>query len=139
LEAGNQGRKKTFMNFGKLFRDWQDVTEHKAGETIYSAGDPAEFLYIVLSGEVHVELQGEKLETAQEGGVIGEMAMIKSARQSASAIAANEVKLARLDRNNLKKIIKGSNGFSLHVMAALARRLKAVDEYISKQIRNRTH
>lgn len=121
------------MKFQALFRDWKDVEEHKPGDIIFSAGDKAEVLYFLLSGEVELKLHGETLETEAAGGVFGEMAMMKSAVHNTMATAISDVKLARVNRKNLKQIIKGNNGFSFHMMCILAKRLKVVDEFITDQ------
>ena len=122
------------MTFQKLFHNWQDVEEHNTGDIIFTAGDKAEFLYFLMSGEVELTLHGQTLEKETPGGVFGEMAMIKSSAQNATATAIGDVKLARVDRKSLKKVIKGNNGFSFHIMSTLAKRLKAVDEFIIDQI-----
>lgn len=123
------------MKFQKLFCDWHDVVEHKTGDIIFSVGDKAEFLYFLMSGEVELNLHGQTLEKEAPGGVFGEMMMIKPSVQNATATAISDVKLARVDSTNLKNVIKGKNGFSLHVMSTLAKRLKAVNEFIVDRIK----
>jgi CRP/FNR family cyclic AMP-dependent transcriptional regulator len=122
------------MKFKKFFQNWQNVTEYSANKVIYSAGNSADVLYFILSGEVELTLHGESIGIEKAGGIIGEMAMIKSANQSATATAISDVKLVGMDRKQLKQITKANNNFSIHVMAALANRLGAVDRYITEHI-----
>ena len=121
------------MKFFGMFRDWEDVEEHRAGTVIFLERDPAEVMYVIISGEVELSLHGEPLGTEGEGGIIGEMAMINSATCGATATALTEVKLARLDRDQVKTLIDKNTEFALHVMAVMANRLRAVDKYITKQ------
>ncbi len=121
------------MKFFGLFRDWEDVEEHDSGTVILLERDPAEVMYVILSGEVELSLHGEPLGTEVEGGIIGEMAMINSATCGATATALTEVKLARLDRDQVKALIDENTEFALHVMAVMANRLRAVDKYITAQ------
>lgn len=116
-----------------MFRDWEKTEEHEARTVIFSERDPADVMYVIISGEVALTLHGEPLGTEKEGGIIGEMAMINSATRSATATALNKVKLARLDHDQFKALIADNSEFSLHVMAVLANRLRAVDQYISTQ------
>jgi len=109
------------------------VEEHRAGTVIFLERDPAEVMYVIISGEVELSLHGEPLGTESEGGIIGEMAMINSATCGATATALTEVKLARLDRDQVKTLIDKNTEFALHVMAVMANRLRAVDKYITKQ------
>jgi len=122
------------MKFLKQFRNWQDVEEFPAQSIIFSERDPADMLYVILSGEVELSLHGKSLGTEIEGGIIGEMAMINSATRNATATAVSAVKLARLDRDQFRDLISKSSNFSLHAMNVLANRLRAVDQYIIKEV-----
>jgi CRP-like cAMP-binding protein len=121
------------MKFFGLFRDWKDMEEHRAGTVIFLERDPAEVMYVIIAGEVELTLHGEPLSTESEGGIIGEMAMINSATCGATATTLTEVKLARLDRDQVKALIDKNTEFALHVMAVMANRLRAVDEFITTQ------
>jgi CRP-like cAMP-binding protein len=121
------------MNVQKLFRDWEGVEEYEAGTVIFSEREAAEVMYVVLEGEVELTVQGTSLGVEGEGGIIGEMAVIDSATRSATATALSKVRLARLDREEFRKLVKKNPKFSLHAMAALANRLRAVDRFISTQ------
>ena len=116
-----------------MFRDWENTEEYDARTVIYAERDPADVMYVILSGEVELTLHGEPLGAEREGGIIGEMAMINSATRNATATTLGKVKLARLDRDEFQALIAGNTEFSLHVMAVLANRLRAVDQYISTQ------
>jgi len=122
------------MEFLDLFRHWQDVVEYAAGTVICSEGDAADVVYIVLTGEVELRLQGQLLGKEIAGGIFGEMAMVDAATTSATAVAATDVKLARLERDQFKGFISKNPEFSLQVMAVLANRLRAVDQYIKAQL-----
>jgi len=121
------------MNFLEVFRDWKGVEEHRAKTVIFSEGDPAEVIYVILSGRIVLTLHGESLGSEEAGGIIGEMAMIDAGTNSATATALTSVKLARLDRDQFRELIGKNAEFSLHAMAVLANRLRAIDKYISRQ------
>lgn len=122
------------MRFLELFSDWGDTVDLPAGTVIFSEQAPADVMYVVLSGDVDLSLHGKPLGAEGAGGVIGEMAMLDSAMRSSTATARTAVKLARLDREQLKKIARDDAEFSLHVMSALANRLRSVDTFISTQL-----
>lgn len=122
------------MKFPELFQNWQDVVELDAQTVIFSAGAPAETLYFIISGKIELSLHGETLSTEGDGGIIGEMAMIPSATQCATATTLSGVTLARFDHSQLKELIDKNSKFSLHVMAVLANRLRTVDKFISTQL-----
>ena len=122
------------MEFLNNFGNWKDVEEHPAGSIIFPEGIPAEYLYVVMSGEVELSLHGEPLEVEKAGGIIGEMALFESAERSATATALTDVKLARLGRDQLTAMMQESAEFSLQIMAVLVDRLRAVNHYISKRM-----
>ena len=126
------------MKFRHLFHDWKDVGEHAAGEVIFAEGEPADVMYVVLSGEVELTLRGEPLALAPEGGMIGETALLGSESRSGAATARTDVKLARISREQLKELMRSNPDFALHVMAGLANRLRAVDTYISAHLGRQT-
>ena len=122
------------MEFLNKFRDWQDIGEHPARTVIFAEGDTAEYLYVILSGEVELSMHGAVLEVEKTGGIIGEMALFESAARSSTATALTGVTLARLDRDQLNGMMLESSGFSQQVMVVLANRLRAVNNYIAAHL-----
>jgi CRP-like cAMP-binding protein len=47
-----------------------------AGKTIFEAGQPGTEMYIVTAGKVELRSDGEVIETLEQGGVFGEMALV---------------------------------------------------------------
>jgi len=121
------------MRFLELFRDWEDVQEYDARTVVFSERDPADVMYVVLSGEIELTLHGEPLGVESKNGIIGEMAMIDSATYGATATTLSKVELARVDRSQLEVFIGKNAKFALHVMEVMANRLRAVDKYITTQ------
>jgi CRP-like cAMP-binding protein len=122
------------MSFLEMFHNWNDVEEFPAQSVVFSEREPADFMYVIISGEIELTLHGESLGIEGEGGIVGEMATINSATRCATATALTQARLARLDRNQFREIIADNSEFSLHVMSVLANRLRAVDKFISNRI-----
>ncbi len=121
------------MSFLALFRDWEDVEEYHAGTVIFSEQDPADVMYVIMAGEIELTLHGKPLGVEGEAGIIGEMAVIASATCSATAKTLTQVRLARLDQDQIKIFIDEHTEFASHVMAVMANRLRAVDKFITTQ------
>jgi CRP/FNR family cyclic AMP-dependent transcriptional regulator len=121
------------MKFLKMFKTWEDVLEYPAQTVIFSAGDVADVIYYILSGEVELTLRGESLGTEKAGKIIGVTSLIPSATHGAMATTQTKVKLARLSRKQLRKLASENTDFSLHVMTILANRLRSIDNYITTQ------
>jgi hypothetical protein len=54
------------MNFLELFRDWEDIEVFRARTVIFSERDPADIMYVILSGEIELTLHGEPLGAEPE-------------------------------------------------------------------------
>lgn len=122
------------MQFLDLFNGWKDMEEFEARSVIYSEDQQADYMYVVLSGEVELSFHGGVLGREQTGGIIGEMAMIKSATRNCTATAVTDVSLARLNQKQFRELIDQSSEFSFHAMATLANRLRAADRFISSKL-----
>ena len=122
------------MDFLKILRNWKDVDEYPAETIIFQEGHPVDFLYVIISGQIDLTLRGESLGKEEVGGIIGEMAIFQSAMRSTTAISTTEVKLARLSRKQISELMSESTEFSIHIMAVLANRLRAVNRYITDQL-----
>jgi CRP/FNR family transcriptional regulator len=122
------------MEFLKKFGNWKDIVEHPSETVIFPEGSPAEYLYVIIAGEVELTLRKEPLVIESVGGIIGETALFESATRNATATALSDVKLARIDRDQLGELMKESTEFSLQLMSVLANRLRAVNNYISSQL-----
>jgi len=121
------------MKFLEIFRNWESVEEFEARTVIFSERDTANVMYVITSGEIELTLHGKPLGIEGKGGIIGEMAMIDSATRRATATTLTKVRLARLNREQFREFVSENSEFSLHVMAVLANRLRAVDKFITTQ------
>lgn len=122
------------MTILDLFTGWRNTADFASGSIIFSESDSAEDIYIVLEGDVELTLHGKSLGRETAGGIIGEMAFINEAKLNATATAVGNVKLARVSREQFSDLIRTNAEFSLHALAEMARRLRAVDRYISNQL-----
>ena len=118
------------MSFLSLLRHRKDLVEYEPGDVIYSKGEPADTLYVIVVGEVELSVHDRSLGIEGEGSIIGEMALLESATRNSTATARSDVKLAGLDRTQLKKLIGEHADFALRAMTVLANRLRAVDQLI---------
>jgi CRP-like cAMP-binding protein len=122
------------MDYRAIFEDWADLLDFTAGETIYGEGDPAVALFFVLDGEVELKRHDVMTGVENPGGIIGESALLGVETRSGKAVARTDTRLARLDRDQLKQLMDGDTEFALLVMAALAKRLRAVDAFIGAHL-----
>ena len=109
----------------RLFQDSTSGTPRTMGDTIFTAGDPGETLYVVQQGEVEILAGDELLDTLGPGEIFGEMALIDHEPRSASARAKTDCLLVELDEQRFLFSVQNNPLFALEVLRTLARRLRA--------------
>jgi len=92
------------------------LREFQAGEVLFRKGDPSDFMYAVLSGEMDVVdprmVDGEPDESGahrfitrlKAGDLLGEMGFIRSVPRSASVIAADSGELLQVNWKMIKRL-----------------------------------
>lgn len=119
------------MNMLDYFKNWEDIVEFPKKTEMFHELDAADYMYVILSGEVEVSLRGEPLGAELEGGIVGEMAMINNSTRSATAFTLSKVRAARVNREQFKEIIVDNPDFALHLMQVMANRLRVADQVIA--------
>ena len=99
-----------------------------AGEKVFLVNDDGDSLFVVLSGSIEIITVGQQLEAVGPGGIFGEIALIDQGARSASAMAATDAEVIRIDRGAFLELLRHQPTFALHVMAALAARLRRLSE-----------
>ncbi len=112
-----------------------DIVELGMGETLFYEKDPSNDMYIVLHGKVKASLfdeQGNELVLAElgPGEFIGEMGMVDQLPRSATVLASEPSKLARLGREAFFKIVRDNPDIAINVIKALVARLRRADDMI---------
>jgi NTE family protein len=108
------------------------------GATLFAAGDPADALYVVLSGCLGVFSPAERRDRGFVGRVaagdtVGEMGLISGRPRNAHVVALRDTELARLPADSFNRL------FRQHPEAILRIARLTVDRLESAQSRTRTH
>ena len=101
-----------------------EAEEHQAGEVLFSAGDPADRMYVVSSGSVTLSIDGRVLETVGPGGLFGEMAVIEREPRSGTAVAEADTTLVGIDKRRFCFLVQETTYFAEIVMRVMAARLR---------------
>jgi NTE family protein len=108
------------------------------GATLFSAGDSADALYVVLSGCLGVfspaeRRNGGSVGRVAAGGTVGEMGLISGRPRSAHVVALRDTELARVSSESFNRL------FRQHPEAMWRIARLTVDRLESSQSRARTH
>src|SRR5881396_482539 len=99
------------------------------------AGDPADALYIVISGRLKVMMSDKEgkeviLAILNQGDFFGEMGLIDQAPRSASVVAIDSCELLTMTRADFTKCLQKSFDLTMNVIRGLVKRLREADQKI---------
>lgn len=108
--------------------DYLDIISLQTDDKLFSEGDKGDALFVVLEGALEVaksSFSGDiiRMATVKAGQTIGEMAIIDSLSRSASAIASENTKVAKLSREGFDKLVADKPEIGISVLKGLARTL----------------
>jgi AAA family ATP:ADP antiporter len=101
-----------------------DNMEFECGELIVKAGDSADCMYVIVTGEVRVHDQGRFIADLRDGDFFGDMALLDDQPRSASVTALRDTALLRLDRTVFQEIIHDYPEVTRGIMRVLSQRLR---------------
>ncbi len=97
-----------------------------AGEWLFRAGDPADAMYVVLSGRLEVVTEVPELlvlRVLDRGSAVGELALLTGQARSASVRARRDSELLRLGRDAFARLIE-SPTFAAELLRVLGEQLQ---------------
>lgn len=99
------------------------ATEVAAGQVLVQAGDPGSGMFVVLAGEVVVELRGHQIEIGP-GGFFGELSLlVPDSERIARVRAATDARLLSLSRETFEHLLETEPSFAGALLRELAVRL----------------
>lgn len=108
----------------------------KPKEVIFKQGDFGRYLFILVKGEVDIQVNDLSVKKVEKGGMLGEIAIMHNATRTASAYAINNVELWGLERDLFKKALKTLALKQYHENKLLLERCELFS-YLDPLIRNK--
>ncbi|HEX5800188.1 MAG TPA: patatin-like phospholipase family protein [Gaiellaceae bacterium] len=102
-------------------------TRLAAREWLFRAGEPADRLFLVLSGRLRVvePETGRLLREVGAGAALGELGLLTGSVRSASVRAVRDCRLLELDAEHFLRLVRDDGGFAVSIAQELARQLQA--------------
>jgi CRP/FNR family transcriptional regulator, cyclic AMP receptor protein len=106
------------------------------GERLFDEGDGGDRLYVVLDGKIKLtrtSADGREnlISLVGPGEMFGELSLFDPRPRTMSASAVTDVRLAALAHDDLRSWLAGHPDVAMHLLAALARRLRRTNEVMS--------
>jgi CRP/FNR family transcriptional regulator, cyclic AMP receptor protein len=106
------------------------------GERLFDEGDDGDRLYVVLDGKIKLtraSADGREnlISLVGPGEMFGELSLFDPRPRTMSASAVTDVRLAALAHEDLRGWLTGRPDVAMHLLTALARRLRRTNEVMS--------
>ncbi|HZI18564.1 MAG TPA: DUF1003 domain-containing protein [Pyrinomonadaceae bacterium] len=123
----------------RSLRDLLRVRSAPAGTRLFNTGDAGDSMYLIEGGRVRIHLpdeRGEDLTLAElgDGDFFGEMAILDGKPRSAHATVAEDAELGVLPREAFHRFVGANPEVAIHMMAAIADRLRRTDELLRQRV-----
>lgn len=118
----------------RLFQHDPNRQRFAAGEQVFAQGSPRDRMYVVISGEVAIVVDGVTVEVAGPGGLVGEMALIDDGARSSTVVARADSELVPVDRDRFLFLVQQTPFFALTVMRVLTERLRRMNDFLREMI-----
>ena len=116
----------------------EHTIEFKKGEILFKENDGSKDLYIIQNGivKIYKESGGTRLPIAvvHAGQFIGELSFFDGKPRSATAEAATDIKVIKLDPAKLDKEIKKLPSWLLVLVRSIADRMRQADELVKRNM-----
>ena len=110
-----------------VFKNETNFQILEPGTVIFKRGDPSDFMYAVLEGEVDIIVEDKIVSTVHSGSLFGEMALIDNGPRSATAQVKSTAKVVPVDKRRFMFMIQQTPFFALQVMQLMAERIRQFD------------
>lgn len=105
-----------------------DTVQVAAGSTLVEEGAAGREFFIVLNGEVSVEVGGTEVAVLKGGEWFGELAIIDPAPRDATVTALSPCELLVIDGRRFSPLLDEVPVLAHKIMVGLARRLREADQ-----------
>jgi CRP-like cAMP-binding protein len=114
-------------NFAGLVSASAERNRYRAGDSIVKEGDHGDRMFILTAGRAQITIRNQLLETVEEGGVFGEMALVDAGPRGATVVAQTECEAVPVDARRFEFMVQQTPFFALQLMRVMCRRIRAMN------------
>jgi len=122
------------MDAVRLFQHDPNRRPFAAGSQVFAQGSPRDRMYVVITGEVEIRIDGIAVEVAGPGSLVGEMALIDNGPRSSTVVARVDSELVPVDSDRFLFLVQQTPFFALTVMRVLSERLRRMNGFLSRMV-----
>ena len=108
----------------------------RKGEVLFAAGAPATAIYLILSGELSLEIadadgRSISVSTARAGDVMGEIGVLDGKPRSVAARASADASLLSISAPSFLALVRGHPDFAMAIIKDLATKVRRTNGQVS--------
>lgn len=110
------------------------------GDVLIRHGEPNGAMYLVLSGELGVHLDGvdgDPVAILGHGETVGELSLLDGAPASANVVCRSACRLLAVREEGFWQVTNASHAFAVNLLVKLAARLRANNDTVSRNVQKR--
>jgi CRP-like cAMP-binding protein len=108
---------------GKIAEE-RDIT---AGTALTHEGRHEGYFFVIVSGTVRIERDGQTINTLRDGDFLGEIALLDGGPRTATAIAESECQLLVMTYPRFQQLLDTAPQVRVAIFEEVGRRLRALD------------
>ncbi len=120
----------------KLLAFTSEVYEYVAEEYLFHQDDVSDSIFVVLDGNVEIlDVSGDSpvlLAVLGSGNLIGELAVLRGERRSASVKTKTRVEALKIPNDRFLKLITDNPQMALHVLSDISTKLARASTQLAK-------
>jgi len=101
-----------------------DETEFQAGDTIFKEKEPSDSLYLVITGKVSLQRDGQQVLLAGPRDSFGTWSLLDEEPQVVTAKVMEDTMLLRIDRNDFVDLLADNIQVTQSILKTLVKRLR---------------
>ena len=105
-----------------------DTIDLPAGKTLLRQGDHGNEMYVIASGSVRVERNGQEIATLGPGNAVGEMALLSEGPRSATVTTIEPTTVFALGHREFHTLMADSAALRQCIFDNLAKRIRTLDQ-----------
>ncbi|MGH1392528.1 MAG: cyclic nucleotide-binding domain-containing protein [Trichormus sp.] len=113
-----------------IFQKQSDPEFFSSGKVIFTEGDPGEYMYGIVEGEIELLVNGKVVETISTGEVFGTGVLVGVKYRTYTAIAKTDCTLAYLDEKRFLFAVQETPMFALMVIKNYSERLSRLQHLV---------
>lgn len=104
-----------------------DEVDVADGYTLMRQGDLAQEFFLIVTGNVRIERDGQAVRTLGPGDFLGEIALLSEGRRTASAVTEGPAKLLVITHRGFNSLLDSSPAIRTAILKGLADRLQTLE------------